>query len=163
LLCPATYEEPYLSKPCDVEDRQYGPNDGSAGASPLLGGKVYIVWEEYENHLLDENFWDVYDVPPPGTASIDVCTVTPNAQIQFTDTDDADPGMPAISLSFNLDNFSGCTYTGGTSTTAGTLDCSGFAAPVQCSSFTNNPETLECSAGAGGIYDFFDFKVVCDY
>jgi hypothetical protein len=85
--------------------------------------------------------WVVFDATPHDH---NICTASPDGQALAPDSATLqNPPYPSY-LKFNSYGLSDCVYTG-TSSTIGSLSCSGFNSPVSCTKATSNTPLITCT------------------
>ena len=90
---------------------------------------------------LDQPLWVVFDTTPH---DYDICTASPDVQANAPDSATLQKPPYPSHLEFSSYGLSNCVYTG-TSSTIGSLHCSGFSSPVSCTKMTSNTSPIICA------------------
>ena len=89
----------------------------------------------------DQPLWVVFDTTPH---DYDICTASPDVQANAPDSATLQKPPYPSHLEFSSYGLSNCVYTG-TSSTIGSLHCSGFSSPVSCTQMTSNTSPIICA------------------
>ena len=138
------------------------PPTKTTSTSPTPSPTALVViayWTECDfGGVSCDDYWTFYN-PPVGSTDWSVCTYI--GEVDSPDNiniNDVPFPSGTINYTWEVDGISGCSYTG-TSTSAGTMDCPGFAKPVQCFAYSASQVTCNEDDGQALIVQ----KVGCQW